>query len=84
MNNIRAEGLLDKDRGWRKLVGLGPHPARCDEDRDGRPALRDLARGLVIAENVKISTTLSFLCLEARTQDPTILVALDAIWRAWG
>jgi DNA-binding transcriptional LysR family regulator len=42
------------------------------------------AHGLVLAENIKISTTLSFLHLEARNQDPTILAALDAIRRAWG
>lgn len=38
----------------------------------------------MIAEDVKISTTLSFLCMDARTQDPTILAALDAIRRVWG
>jgi DNA-binding transcriptional LysR family regulator len=42
------------------------------------------AHGLVIAGNVKIATTLSFLCLKARTGDPAIAAAFEAIKRVWG
>jgi len=42
------------------------------------------AHGLVIADAVKISTTLSFICLETRTGDPAIAAAFDAIKRVWG
>ncbi len=41
------------------------------------------SHGLVIADNVKLSTTLSFLCLEARMSDPSIVAAFDAIKRIW-
>ncbi len=41
------------------------------------------SHGLVIADNVKLSTTLSFLCLEARMSDPSIVAAFDAIKRVW-
>ena len=41
------------------------------------------SHGLVIADNVKLSTTLSFLCLEARMGDPSIIAAFDAIRRVW-
>jgi DNA-binding transcriptional LysR family regulator len=41
------------------------------------------SHGLVIADNVKLSTTLSFLCLEARLGDPSIVAAFDAIKRVW-
>lgn len=40
--------------------------------------------GLVVADAVKISTMLSFICLEARTRDPAIKAAFDAIKRVRG
>lgn len=77
--NIVAQ--VDQETSMVAMVRTGVGLSLC---RESIALHEQQAHGLVIAENVKISTTLSFLCLEARTQDPTILVALDAIWRAWG
>ncbi len=40
--------------------------------------------GLIIADAVKISTTLSFICLEARKREPAVSTAFEAIRRVWG
>jgi hypothetical protein len=41
------------------------------------------SHGLVIADQVKISTKLSVLCLRTRAADPVIKTAFDAIRRVW-
>ena len=41
------------------------------------------AHGRAIAEEMRISTELSVLCLKAHIGDPSIMAAFDANRRAW-
>ena len=41
------------------------------------------AHGLVIADGVQIETAMSFVCLKARSADPAIELAFDAVRRVW-
>lgn len=77
--NIVAQ--VDQETSMVAMVRTGVGLSLC---RESIALHEQQAHGLVLAENIKISTTLSFLHLEARNQDPTILAALDAIRRAWG
>ncbi len=77
--NIVAE--VDQEASMVAMVRTGIGLSLC---RESIALHEQQSHGLVIAENVRISTKLSFLCLEARTKDPAISVALDAIRRVWG
>ncbi len=77
--NIVAQ--VDQETSMVAMVRTGVGLSLC---RESIALHEQQAHGLVIAENVKISTTLSFLCLEARMEDPAITAAFDAIKRVWG
>ncbi|WLR99686.1 LysR family transcriptional regulator [Shinella sumterensis] len=77
--NIVAE--VDQEASMVAMVRTGIGLSLC---RESIALHEQQSHGLVIAENVRISTKLSFLCLEARTKDPAISAALDAIRRVWG
>lgn len=76
--NIVAQ--VDQETSMVAMVRTGVGLSLC---RESIALHEQQAHGLVIAENVKISTTLSFLCLEARIGDPSIRAAFDAIRRVW-
>ncbi|MDT4829220.1 LysR substrate binding domain protein [compost metagenome] len=76
--NIVAQ--VDQETSMVAMVRTGVGLSLC---REAIALHEQQAHGLVIAENVKISTTLSFLCLEARIGDPSIMAAFDAIRRVW-
>ena len=76
--NIVAQ--VDQETSMVAMVRTGVGLSLC---REAIALHEQQAHGLVIAENVKISTTLSFLCLEARIGDPCIMAAFDAIRRVW-
>ncbi|WP_244495637.1 LysR family transcriptional regulator [Ensifer sp. Root278] len=76
--NIVAQ--VDQETSMVAMVRTGVGLSLC---RESIALHEQQAHGLVIAENVKISTTLSFLCLEARIGDPSIMAAFDAIRRVW-
>ncbi len=40
--------------------------------------------GLVIADRVKLETTLAFACLLPRRSDPNVALAFDMMDRIWG
>ncbi|MGN7737613.1 LysR family transcriptional regulator [Ensifer sp. 22564] len=71
---------VDQETSMVAMVRTGVGLSLC---REAIALHEQQAHGLVIAENVKISTTLSFLCLEARIGDPSIMAAFDAIRRVW-
>ncbi|WP_368518028.1 LysR family transcriptional regulator [Rhizobium sp.] len=77
--NIVAQ--VDQETSMVAMVRTGVGLSLC---RESIALHEQQAHGLVIAENIKISTTLSFLCLAARIEDPMILAASDAIRRVWG
>ncbi|BCH30708.1 LysR family transcriptional regulator [Mesorhizobium sp. L-8-10] len=77
--NVVAQ--VDQETSMVAMVRTGVGLSLC---RESIALHEQQAHGLVIADNVKISTTLSFLYLEARVGDPAIVVALDAIRRVWG
>ncbi|WP_291160416.1 LysR family transcriptional regulator [Ensifer sp. SSB1] len=76
--NIVAQ--VDQEASMVAMVRTGVGLSLC---RESIALHEQQAHGLVIAENVRISTTLSFLCLEARLGDPSIMAAFDAIRRVW-
>ncbi|MNY70867.1 hypothetical protein D3C86_2090890 [compost metagenome] len=41
------------------------------------------ASGLVIADRVKLETTLGFVCLRPRRTDPNVTLAFEVIDRIW-
>lgn len=76
--NIVAQ--VDQETSMVAMVRTGVGLSLC---RESIALHEQQAHGLVIAENVKIATTLSFVCLEARLGDPSITAAFDAIRRVW-
>jgi len=77
--NIVAQ--VDQETSMVAMVRTGVGLSLC---RESIALHEQQAHGLVIAENLKISTTLSFICLDARMDDPAITAAFDAIKRVWG
>jgi DNA-binding transcriptional LysR family regulator len=77
--NIVAQ--VDQEASMVAMVRTGVGLSLC---RESIALHEKQAHGLVIADAVKISTTLSFICLEARSGDPTVAAAFDAIRRVWG
>lgn len=72
---------VDQEASMVAMVRTGVGLSLC---RESIALHEQQSHGLVIAENVKITTKLSFLCMQARIYDPTILAAFEAIRRAWG
>ncbi len=77
--NIVAQ--VDQEASMVAMVRTGVGLSLC---RDSIALHEQQTHGLVIADAVQVSTTLSFICLEARAHDPTITAAFDAIRRVWG
>jgi DNA-binding transcriptional LysR family regulator len=76
--NVVAQ--VDQETSMVAMVRTGVGLSLC---RESIALHEQQAHGLVIADAVKISTTLSFLCLDARIGDPSIMAAFDAIRRVW-
>ncbi|RUM24029.1 LysR family transcriptional regulator [Rhizobium vallis] len=72
---------VDQEASMVAMVRTGVGLSLC---RDSIALHEQQAHGLFIADAVKISTTLSFICMEARRNDPTVVAAFDAIKRVWG
>ena len=77
--NVVAQ--VDQETSMVAMVRTGVGLSLC---RESIALHEQQAHGLFIADTVKISTKLSFLCLEARLDDPAIAIAFDAIRRVWG
>lgn len=77
--NIVAQ--VDQEASMVAMVRTGVGLSLC---RESIALHEQQTHGLVIADAVKISTTLSFICLESRMDDPAIGAAFDAIKRVWG
>lgn len=77
--NVVAQ--VDQEASMVAMVRTGVGLSLC---RESIALHEQQAHGLVIADAVKISTMLSFICLEARVRDPAITAAFNAIRRVWG
>lgn len=77
--NIVAQ--VDQEASMIAMVRTGVGLSLC---RESIALHEHQAHGLLIVDTVKISTKLSFLCMETRRSDPTIVAAFDAIKRVWG
>ncbi|WP_434721566.1 LysR family transcriptional regulator [Mesorhizobium sp. RIZ17] len=71
---------VDQEASMLAMVRTGVGLSLC---RESIALHEQQANGLVIAD-VKVETTLSFVCLNARILDPSIAHAFDAIQRVWG
>ncbi|WP_342585783.1 LysR family transcriptional regulator [Sinorhizobium alkalisoli] len=72
---------VDQEASMVAMVRTGVGLSLC---RESIALHEQQAHGLIVADAVTIGTTLSFLCLEARRDNPTIAAAFDAIRRVWG
>ncbi|QPC91748.1 LysR family transcriptional regulator [Mesorhizobium sp. INR15] len=72
--------LVDQESSMLAMVRTGLGLSLCRESI----ALNERqANGLVIAEKVKLETSLSLACLLARRSDPNVLLAFDVVDRIW-
>lgn len=72
--------LVDQEASMLEMARTGIGLCLCREE----VALRARqAHGLAIADNVAIDTELSFVCLQARLDEPVISLALDVIDDIW-
>ncbi|OJF91764.1 LysR family transcriptional regulator [Pararhizobium antarcticum] len=72
--------LVDQESSMLAMVRTGLGLSLCRESI----ALNERqANGLVIAENVKLETSLSFACLRARRSEPNVALALEVMDRIW-
>lgn len=77
--NIVSE--VDQESSMVAMVRTGIGLSLC---RESIALHEQQAHGLFVADAVKITTTLRFICLESRMSDPTIVAAFNAIKRVWG
>ncbi|MEP9387718.1 LysR family transcriptional regulator [Mesorhizobium sp. KR9-304] len=71
---------VDQEPSMLAMVRTGLGLSLC---RESIALHEQQAHGLVIADRVAIETALSFICLGARIDDPSIKIALDAVDRVW-
>lgn len=76
--NVVAQ--VDQEASMIAMVRTGIGLSLC---RESIALHEQQAHGLVVANRVKLSTSLSFICLASRTVDPTIELAFEAIKRTW-
>jgi DNA-binding transcriptional LysR family regulator len=76
--NVVAQ--VDQEASMIAMVRTGVGLSLC---RESIALHEQQAHGLVVADTVKLSTTLSFICLASRVNDPTVELAFDAIKRIW-
>lgn len=76
--NVVAE--VDQEASMIAMVRTGVGLSLC---RESIALHEQQVNGLVVADEAKLSTTLSFICLASRANEPTIKFAFDAIRRIW-
>ena len=73
--------LVDQEPSMLAMVRTGVGLSLC---RESIALDQQQAHGLVIADRAKLDTSLSFVALAARRQDPVVSLAFDAVARIWG
>lgn len=72
--------IVDQEPSMLAMVRSGVGLSLC---RDSIALNERQTRGLVISDTVEVSTTLDFICLSARRQDPVISTAYDILHHVW-
>ncbi len=72
---------VDQEASMVAMVRTGVGLSLC---RESIALGEQQAHGLFIADEVKITTTMSFICMEVRKDEPAIAAAFEAIKRVWG
>ena len=80
--NLRQNvvALVDQETSMLAMVRTGLGLSLC---RESIALSEQQANGLVIANRVKLETTLGFVCLRPRRTDPNVALAFDVIDRIW-
>jgi DNA-binding transcriptional LysR family regulator len=73
--------LVDQETSMLAMVRTGVGLSLC---RESIALDQQQAHGLVIADRVRLETSLSFVALNARRREPIIMLAFDAVSRIWG
>lgn len=72
--------VVDQEPSMLAMVRSGVGLSLC---RDSIALSERQAKGMVISDTVTVSTTLNFLCLEARRQEPIIDTAFQILEQIW-
>lgn len=72
--------LIDQEMSMLAMVRAGVGLSLC---RESIALHEQQTNGLMIANAVKIETSLSFICLKARSSDPVIQLVFDVARRIW-
>ena len=72
--------MVDQELSMLAMVRSGVGLSLC---RDSLALFEKQAHGVVIADQVEIGTSLSFIAREGRRSDPTVACVFDAISRVW-
>lgn len=72
--------LIDQEMSMLAMVRAGVGLSLC---RESIALHEQQTNGLIIANAVKIETSLSFICLKARASDPVIQLVFDVARRIW-
>lgn len=72
--------VVDQEPSMLAMVRSGVGLSLC---RDSIALNERQARGMVISDTVELTTTLEFVCLKARRQDPVISTAYDLLLPVW-
>lgn len=73
--------LVDQEASMLDLVKSGVGLSLV---RDSIALRESQAHGLVIADSVSVTTSLSFICAAVRRNEPTIAIAFELMARLWG
>lgn len=73
--------IVDQEPSMLAMVRSGVGLSLC---RDSIALREHQARGIVISDTVALQTTLEFICLAARRQDPVINLAFEVLGQVWG
>lgn len=72
--------VVDQEPSMLAMVRSGVGLSLC---RDSIALNERQTRGMVISDTVEVSTTLEFICLKARRQDPVISTTFDILLHIW-
>lgn len=72
--------VVDQEPSMLAMVRSGVGLSLC---RDSIALNERQARGMVISDSVELTTTLEFICLKSRRQDPVINLAYELLHQVW-
>lgn len=72
--------IVDQESSMLAMVRSGVGLSLC---RDSIALAERQTRGIVISDTVELATTLEFICLQARRQDPALGIAFESLQQVW-